>query len=56
MESLQCHTQAISSFQNIFPSLDISNIEPGNSLHNILDVILSLSQALIKNLPRPTNS
>ena len=46
MESLQCHTQAISSFQNIFPSLDVSNIEPGNSLHNILDVILSCLRLL----------
>ena len=54
MEYSQCHTQAISQFQNLFPSVNMPNIQPGNSLHQMLDVLSSLIQDLIKNLPRPT--
>ena len=54
MEYSQCHTQAISEFQNLFPSVNMPSIQPGNSLNQILDVHLCLSQGLIKNLPHPT--
>ena len=38
MEYSQCHTQAISEFQNLFPSVSMPAIQPGNSLNQILDV------------------
>ena len=40
MESSHCHTQAISQFQNLFPAINMPNIKPGNSLNQILNVLV----------------